>query len=189
MQVLPTSLPGVCQVLLPRFSDARGWFAESYNETKCQQFGLPSHFVQDNQSFSTRGVLRGLHYQLGQPQGKLIRVLHGKIFDVAVDLRGGSPHFGKHEAFTLSSPESPSEPLQLLFIPEGFAHGFLVLSDMAEVMYKTTAGYYPQGERTIVWDDPALGIAWPLHGSHPVLSSKDAAGLTLAQAKSRGEVF
>jgi dTDP-4-dehydrorhamnose 3,5-epimerase len=189
MQVLPSSLPGVCQVLLPRFSDARGWFAEAFNGPKFEAAGLPSSFTQDNQSFSTKGVLRGLHYQLGQPQGKLVRVLQGQIFDVAVDVRRDSPHFGQHAVFTLSAPVSPSDPVQLLWIPEGFAHGFLVLSETAEVLYKTTAGYHPQGERTIVWNDPDLAIAWPLAGAQPVLSGKDAAGLTFARAKLQGEVF
>lgn len=189
MQVIPSKLPGVCQVLLPRFADARGWFAEAFHGPKFEQNGLPATFLQDNQSFSTRGVLRGLHYQLGQPQGKLVRVLQGSIFDVAVDVRRDSPHFGQHASFTLSSPSLDPGPLQLLWIPEGFAHGFLVLTDTAEVLYKTTSGYYPQGERTIVWNDPELGIDWPLEGIAPVVSGKDAVGMTLAQALERGEVF
>jgi len=189
MQIQPSSLAGVCQVLLPRFSDDRGWFAEAFHADKFAQNGLPGAFTQDNQSFSTKGVLRGLHYQLGQPQGKLVRVLQGSIFDVAVDIRRDSPNFGKHATFTLSAPQKATDPLQLLWIPEGFAHGFLVLSDTAEVLYKTTSGYYPQGERTIVWNDPELAIAWPLDGAEPVLSGKDAAGLTFAQARQQGEVF
>jgi dTDP-4-dehydrorhamnose 3,5-epimerase len=193
MQVVPSSLPGVVQVHSPRFSDDRGWFAEAFNAAKFAAAGLPQTFTQDNQSFSTKGVLRGLHYQLGQPQGKLVRVLQGEIFDVAVDVRRDSPHFGQHAGFTLSAPKAASDPVQMLWIPEGFAHGFLVLSETAEVLYKTTRGYYPQGERTIVWNDPELAIAWPLDGlgtgAEPVLSGKDAAGLTFAQAKAQGEVF
>jgi dTDP-4-dehydrorhamnose 3,5-epimerase len=189
MQVLSSSLPGVCQVLLPRFSDERGWFAEAFNAPKFAAAGLPQQFTQDNQSFSTQGVLRGLHYQLGQPQGKLVRVLQGRIFDVAVDVRRDSPHFGQHAGFTLAAPVEAGDPIQLLWIPEGFAHGFLVLTETAEVLYKTTSGYYPQGERTIVWNDPDLAIAWPLEGAEPVLSGKDAAGLTFAQATAQGEVF
>lgn len=189
MEILPSSLPGVCQVLLPRFQDDRGWFAEAWNGPKFAAAGLPEAFVQDNQSFSRRHVLRGLHYQLGQPQGKLVRVLQGEIFDVAVDIRRSSPTFGQHATFTLSAPSAAGGALQLLWIPEGFAHGFLVLSETAEVLYKTTTGYYPQGERTIVWNDVNLAIAWPQTGAPPIVSGKDADGLTLAQAKQRGDLF
>jgi dTDP-4-dehydrorhamnose 3,5-epimerase len=189
MEILPSSLPGVCQVLLPRFQDDRGWFAEAWNAAKFAGAGLPEVFAQDNQSFSRQNVLRGLHYQLGQPQGKLVRVLQGQIFDVAVDIRRGSPDFGRHATFTLSAPRAAGDPLQLLWIPEGFAHGFLVLSDSAEVLYKTTAGYYPQGERTLVWNDAEIGIEWPLAGEAPIVSAKDAEGLTLAEALRRGDLF
>jgi dTDP-4-dehydrorhamnose 3,5-epimerase len=189
MEIVPSSLPGVCQVLLPRFHDDRGWFAEAFNAPGFAGAGLPNTFVQDNQSFSRRNVLRGLHYQLGQPQGKLVRVLTGRIFDVAVDIRRSSASFGRHATFELAAPESPGDPLQLLWIPEGFAHGFLVLSETADVLYKTTAGYYPQGERTILWNDPQLAIAWPRGESGPIVSRKDADGLTLAEAKRRGDLF
>ena len=189
MEIVASSLPGVCQVLLPRFHDDRGWFAEAFNAPGFAAAGLPSNFVQDNQSFSRRNVLRGLHYQLGQPQGKLVRVLAGRIFDVAVDIRRGSPTFGRHATFELAAPASTADPLQLLWIPEGFAHGFLVLSETADVLYKTTAGYYPQGERTIVWNDADLAIAWPRGDVTPVVSHKDAEGLTFAEAKSRGDLF
>jgi len=202
MQLFPSKLAGVVEVKLPRFADDRGWFAEAFNAAKFGAAGLPGSFAQDNQSFSTRGVLRGLHYQLGQPQGKLVRVLAGTIFDVAVDIRRESPTFGEHAAFLLSAPAQAADLLHLLWIPEGFAHGFLVLSETAEVLYKTTTGYYPQGERTIVWNDAGLGIQWPLQQlaadgieqpmprpMTPVVSAKDAVGMTLAQAVERGEVF
>ena len=195
MQSVPSSLPGVCQILLPRFHDGRGWFAESWNAAKFAAAGLPSAFVQDNQSFSRQGVLRGLHYQVEQPQGKLIRVLEGRIYDVAVDLRRNSPTFRQHAAFELAAPASPGDPLQMLWIPEGLAHGFLVLSNTAEVQYKTTRGYHPPGERTILWNDPDLAIPWPiekLSGSPsptPVISEKDAAGMSLAQAIAQGDVL
>ena len=144
--------------------------------------GLPAHFVQDNQSFSSRGVLRGLHYQLGKPQGKLIRVLHGHIFDVAVDLRRDSPDFGRHAAFHLQ-PRNTAGDLEMLWIPEGFAHGFLVVSETAEVLYKTTDLYHPEGERCIRWDDPSLGIPWPLDGITAIVSNKDAKGAMFRDAE------
>src|ERR1700723_894001 len=138
MQVLNTSLLDVKLIQPQRFGDSRGWFAEVFNQSTFSTAGLPTQFVQDNQSFSVKGVLRGLHYQLGQPQGKLVRVLSGHIWDVAVDLRPTSPDFGKWAGFDLQP-----DPLQLLWIPAGFAHGFLVLSDFAEVLYKTTDFYHP----------------------------------------------
>ncbi|MDE3104767.1 MAG: dTDP-4-dehydrorhamnose 3,5-epimerase [Acidobacteriota bacterium] len=178
MQVLANAL-GSVTLLQPRiFPDSRGWFAETFNQDTFAQLGLPSRFVQDNQSFSRQGVLRGLHYQLGKPQGKLVRVLQGHIWDVAVDLRPTSPTLGQWAGFHLKAP-SETDPLQMLWIPEGFAHGFLVLSPVAEVLYKTTNSYYPAGERTLLWNDPALNIDWPLHllGDAPVLvSEKDALG-------------
>ena len=144
--------------------------------------GLPTAFVQDNQSLSARGVLRGLHYQLGKPQGKLVRVLAGHIWDVAVDLRPGSPDFGKHAGFHLR-PLNEAGELELLWIPEGFAHGFLVLSETAEVLYKTTDFYHPAGERCVRWDDPTLAIEWPLEGMTPAVSAKDAVGSLLGEAE------
>jgi dTDP-4-dehydrorhamnose 3,5-epimerase len=173
---------------LPRFPDGRGWFAESWNSAKFAAAGLPAAFVQDNQSFSRRHVLRGLHYQVEQPQGKLIRVLSGRIYDVAVDLRRSSPTFGRHQAFELAAPAAPEDPLQMLWLPEGIAHGFLVLSDSAEVLYKTTRGYHPQGERTILWNDPELAIPWPIE-SAPIVSDKDSAGMSFAQAVAQGDVL
>ena len=143
-----------------------------------------TRFVQDNQSSSAKGVLRGLHYQLGRPQGKLIRVLSGHIWDVAVDLRRNSPDFGKWAGFHLKA-QSADDPLQLLWIPEGFAHGFLVLSDTAEVLYKTTDIYYPAGERSILWNDPTLNIAWPLealNGTPISVSPKDERGSLFTDA-------
>ncbi len=191
MRVLDTPLPDV-KLLEPRiFSDDRGWFAEVFNQTTFSTSGLPAQFVQDNQSYSRRGVLRGLHYQLGKPQGKLVRAISGHIFDVAVDLRRNSPYFGKWAGFDLTE-----EKLQFLWIPEGFAHGFLVLSEAATVLYKTTALYYPSGERCIRWDDPTLSIQWPAvpgsssdasaavsGASGPLVSGKDAAGSLFVDAE------
>src|ERR1700722_7201536 len=181
MQVLSTSLTDVKLIEPPRFGDSRGWFAEVYNQSAFAAAGLPTQFLQDNQSFSSKGVLRGLHYQLDKPQGKLIRVLSGHIWDVAVDLRPNSPDFGKWAGFHLRP-----DPLQLLWIPEGFAHGFLVLSDTAEVLYKTTDFYHPPGERCILWNDPTLNISWPVDAISPVAPSaspKDAAGSLLSAAE------
>ncbi len=182
MQLLDTALRDVKLVRPRRFGDDRGWFAEFFNVSKFASVGLPTHFVQDNQSFSARGVLRGLHYQLGKPQGKLVRVLSGHIWDVAVDLRRDSPDFGRHAAFDLK-PLSADGELEMLWIPEGFAHGFLVLSETAEVLYKTTDLYHPEGERCIRWDDPTLGITWPLDGITPSVSAKDAKGSDFAAAE------
>ncbi len=179
MQITPTRIPDVL-VIEPRvFGDARGFFFESYNERAlCAALGRPMRFVQDNHSRSARGVLRGLHYQLPYPQGKLVRVVQGEIFDVAVDLRRGSPTFGKWESDVLSA-----ENKRQLWVPEGFAHGFLVLSDVAEVLYKTTEFYHPAEEHALAWNDPAVGIAWPLGGMTPLLSAKDLAGKPLAQVR------
>ena len=185
MKINRTGLLDV-KILEPkRHGDDRGWFAEVFNAEVFRKAGLPEAFVQDNQSASTRGVLRGLHYQLGQPQGKLVRVLSGHIWDVAVDLRRESPDFGKWAGFDLR-PRNAAGELELLWIPEGFAHGFLVLSETAEVLYKTTRGYYPAGERCIVWDDPTLAIAWPLEklgGIAPAVSGKDSVGALFAEAE------
>lgn len=182
MRVLETTLYDV-KILKPRrFGDDRGWFAEFYNADKFAAAGLPTHFVQDNQSRSTRGVLRGLHYQLQRPQGKLVRVLSGHIWDVVVDLRRGSPTFGQHAGFHLK-PVSDTGELQLLWIPEGFAHGFLVLSESADVLYKTTDFYHPAGERAIAWNDPTLAIEWPLDGAAPSISPKDAQAGAFANAE------
>lgn len=184
MQVLDTPLKDVRLIQPQRFGDSRGWFAEVFNQSTFSAAGLPTHFVQDNQSFSAKGVLRGLHYQLGQPQGKLIRVLSGHIWDIAVDLRRNSPDFGKWAGFHLKS-QSTEGPLQMLWIPEGFAHGFLVLSDTAEVLYKTTDFYHPASERSILWNDATLNIVWPLEaldGSPLSVSPKDARGTSFPDA-------
>jgi dTDP-4-dehydrorhamnose 3,5-epimerase len=185
MQIFETGLCDVKIIQPKRHGDSRGWFAEVFNAETFRGAGLPAEFVQDNQSFSAKGVLRGVHYQLGQPQGKLVRVLSGHIWDVAVDLRRDSPDFGKWAGFNLK-PLNASGEMELLCIPEGFGHGFVVLSDTAEVLYKTTRGYYPAGERCIVWNDPALAIAWPLDqlgGVAPSVSGKDAAGTLFAEAE------
>jgi dTDP-4-dehydrorhamnose 3,5-epimerase len=182
MQVLDTALCDVKLISPRRFGDERGWFAEVFNTEQFAAAGLPANFVQDNQSFSSRGVLRGLHYQLGRPQGKLVRVLSGHIWDVAVDLRRDSPDFGRWAGFDLK-PRNGAGELELLWIPEGFAHGFLVLSETAEVLYKTTDLYHPAGERCVRWDDPTLGIGWPLQGITPSVSGKDAAGSLFVDAE------
>ena len=182
MQVIDTPLADVKLIEPRRFGDDRGWFAEVYNKQAYAEAKLPTDFVQDNQSFSARGVLRGLHYQLGKEQGKLVRCLSGHIWDVAIDLRKTSPDFGKYAAFDLK-PLNEAGNMQLLWIPEGFAHGFLVMSETAEVLYKTTNGYYPAGERCIRWDDPTLNIAWPLAGITPSVSGKDAVGKLFTEAE------
>ena len=166
-----TSLPGVW-LLEPRvFGDDRGFFLESYNEREFAKLGIHGTFVQDNHSFSARNVLRGLHYQLPQPQGKLVRVIVGEILDIAVDLRQSSSTFGKWESFRLSG-----ENKRMLWVPPGFAHGFRVVSETAHVLYKTTDFYAPERERTVAWNDPDLKIDWQLEGE-PVLSAKDQRGL------------
>ena len=179
MKVLETALRDV-KLLRPRkYTDERGWFAEAFNAKTFATNGLPISFVQENQSFSRCGVLRGLHYQVGEPQGKLVRVLSGHIWDVAVDLRPGSPDFGRWMGCDLRGQE-----LEFLWIPEGFAHGFLVLSETAEVLYKTTGFYNPAGERCVRWDDPTLNIEWPLAAvGVPSLSAKDAVGSSLSEAE------
>jgi dTDP-4-dehydrorhamnose 3,5-epimerase len=181
VKVLETCLRDVKLLQPKRFGDDRGWFTEMFNATTFASLGLPTCFVQDNQSCSTKGVLRGLHYQLGKPQGKLVRCLSGHIWDVAVDLRRESPDFGKWAAFDLK-PLNAAGELQMLWIPEGFAHGFLVMSETAEVLYKTTDLYYPAGERCIKWDDATLGVEWPLDGMTPSVSGKDAVGRAFVEA-------
>jgi dTDP-4-dehydrorhamnose 3,5-epimerase len=179
VKVAPTPLPGVLTLEPAVFPDARGFFLEAFNERAFRQAtGLDLHFVQHNHSRSAKGVLRGLHYQLAQPQAKLVTVARGKVFDVAVDLRRSSAAFGCWFGTELSD-----ENHRQLWVPAGFAHGFLVLSDWADVLYKTTDYYAPAHERCIAWDDPQLGIRWPLGGAVPLLSAKDAAGLALAGAE------
>lgn len=177
MNITPTAIPDVL-MLEPRVcGDARGFFLESFNQRVFNEAtGLSLQFVQDNHSRSARGVLRGLHYQLQQPQGKLIRVVRGAVFDVAVDIRRSSPHFGRWVGIELSEDNH-----RQLWIPPGFAHGFLVLSDSADFLYKTTDYYAPEHERAILWNDPAIGILWPL-AVEPLLSAKDRAAKLLADA-------
>jgi dTDP-4-dehydrorhamnose 3,5-epimerase len=179
MKFTPMSIPDVLLIEPQVFQDERGFFLESYQAEKFTSAGIPYTFVQDNHSASRRDVLRGLHYQVRQPQGKLLRVVVGEIFDVAVDLRRASPTFGKWAGAVLAAQNK-----HIFWIPPGLAHGFLVLSDWAEVLYKATDFYAPQWERTLRWDDPTVGIPWPLApGRTPILSAKDAAGEFLAEAE------
>ena len=177
MQVTPTTIPDVKLIEPKVFGDARGFFFESYNRRSFSTAGLDAEFVQDNHSRSHRGVLRGLHYQIQHAQGKLVRVIAGAVFDVAVDLRRASPTFGEHVAIELSADNK-----RMLWIPPGFAHGFIVVSEAAEFVYKTTDYWYAEHERTLLWSDPALRIRWPLAGA-PIITSRDAAGLPLAVAE------
>ena len=168
MKVFEGDIPGILIVEPKVFGDERGYFFESFNERKWRDAtGLYVRFVQDNQSRSAKGVLRGLHYQVGRPQGKLVRVLAGEVFDVAVDIRRGSPYFGKWTGVALSA-----ENKRQMWIPEGFAHGFCVMSNTAEFFYKCTDYYFPEGERGIAWNDPDIGIGWPSM-DEVVLSDKD----------------
>ncbi len=177
MKKIATSLHGIL-LLEPRvFGDDRGFFLESYNQRSFAELGISESFVQDNQSFSGRNVVRGLHYQIRQPQGKLVRAIVGEILDVALDMRRDSPTFGKWETFRLSG-----ESHRMLWIPPGFAHGFRVVSEHAHVLYKATDFYAPEHERTVLWSDPALNIDWELDGE-PVISAKDQRGLTFEQAE------
>ena len=176
MRVIPTALPDVAIVEPRVFRDARGWFFESWNRRSLAAAGLDVDFVQDNHSRSVRGVLRGLHYQVEHAQGKLVRVVVGEVFDVAVDLRERSPTFGRHVGLRLSADEP-----RMLWVPPGFAHGFVVLSEHAEFLYKTTDYWYPEHERTLLWSDPKLRIAWPI--AAPQLAAKDAAGTRLEAAE------
>ena len=177
MNVIQTNISDVLIVEPKVFADARGFFYESFNKKLMQAAGITEDFVQDNHSHSIKNVLRGLHYQIRQPQGKLIRATVGEIFDVAVDIRRRSPTFGKWVGFNLSEQNR-----RMAWIPPGFAHGFLVLSEYAEVLYKTTDYWAPQFERTIVWNDGSLGITWPIQGD-PQLSAKDITGVTIDEAE------
>jgi dTDP-4-dehydrorhamnose 3,5-epimerase len=173
LKVTPTRLPEVLVIEPKVFGDERGFFLESYNEAAFEAAtGVHARFVQDNHSRSARGVLRGLHYQMRQPQGKLVRVVSGRVFDVAVDMRRSSPHLGEWAGVELSADNK-----RQLWVPEGFAHGFLVLSDAADFLYKTTDYYAPQFERALAWDDAQVGIDWPLaeFGGQPKVSAKDSA--------------
>lgn len=177
IQVTATALPEV-KIIEPKvFGDARGYFYESFNAQEFAEKVEPGvEFVQDNHSRSARGVLRGLHYQIRHAQGKLVRVVEGEVFDVAVDVRESSPNFGKWEGVVLSGDNH-----RQLWIPPGFAHGFVVLSETAQFLYKTTDYWYPEHERSIVWNDPEIGIEWPID-FEPVLAAKDAAGKRLSEA-------
>ncbi len=178
MKLAATALPEVVLVEPRVFGDDRGFFYESWNSRAFAEAGLETNFVQDNHSRSARGVLRGLHYQLRQPQGKLVRVVAGAAFDVAVDLRRSSPRFGQWVGVELSAANK-----RMLWVPPGFAHGFLALQDGTEFLYKCTDFYAPEHERALLWSDPAIGIEWPLEGLEPALSGKDAAGTPLAEAE------
>ena len=177
MKIIPTAIPDVVLIEPKVFGDERGFFYESWNQRTMKDLGISADFVQDNHSKSARGVLRGLHYQIQNPQGKLVRCTAGEVYDVAVDLRKSSPTFGQWVGFTLSA-----ENKHLAWIPPGFAHGFCVTSDSAEFLYKTTDYWYPQFERSLLWNDPALGIQWPVSGP-PTLAAKDAVGTPLANAE------
>jgi dTDP-4-dehydrorhamnose 3,5-epimerase len=175
VNIIETKLPGVL-IIEPRvFGDARGFFMETWNAAGFAGAGLDLAFVQDNHSRSQKGVLRGLHFQNPGPQGKLVRVTNGAVFDVAVDLRASSPTFGQWVGVELSAANK-----RMFWVPEGFAHGFLTLEDDTDFLYKCTAPYAPQSEFTLAWDDPAVGIEWPVVGLDPIISEKDARGLALA---------
>ena len=179
MQVIPTSIPDLLIIEPKVFGDDRGFFFESFNQRRFAELtSITDQFVQDNHSKSARNVLRGLHYQIQQPQGKLVRVVAGEVFDIAVDIRKNSPTFGKSVGLTLSA-----ENKKMLWIPEGFAHGFVVLSDSAEFLYKTTDYWAPEHERCIIWNDPDLAIDWQLGGAVPLLSGKDQAGKSFREAE------
>lgn len=177
MKITPTSLPEVLLIEPRVFGDARGFFYESWNERVFAAAGIHAHFVQDNHSRSEKNVLRGLHYQVKQTQGKLVRAIAGTIFDVAVDIRRSSPRYGQWIGVHLSA-----QTHNALWVPPGFAHGFCVVSEFAEVLYKATDFYAPEHERSILWNDPAIGIVWPLSGP-PLLSAKDSNAATLATAE------
>jgi len=175
MQFIPTDIKGVTVIEPKVFGDDRGFFMESWNADVFRGAGMDLNFVQDNHSRSSRGVLRGLHYQQPGPQGKLVRVTAGAVFDVAVDLRRSSSTFGKWFGVELSAANK-----RMLYVPEGMAHGFLCLEDGTDFLYKCTSGYVPANEHSLLWNDPAIGIDWPLDGIMPALSAKDASGLLLS---------
>ncbi len=178
MNAIPTAIPEVLIIEPKVFGDERGFFFESFNRRHfAELIGRDVDFVQDNHSRSAKNVLRGLHYQIQQPQGKLVRVVRGAVFDVAVDIRRSSPTFGQHVGVELSADNK-----RLLWVPEGFAHGFVVLSDTAEFLYKTTDYWAPEFERSIAWNDPAIGIQWPIQGE-PSLSVKDRQAKVLTEAE------
>lgn len=178
MNIIETALPGVL-ILEPRlFKDERGAFCETYNERAMQQAGLPTRWVQDNFSVSKKNVVRGIHYQIQNTQGKLVRVTHGSVWDVVVDLRKSSPTFGKHAGVELSGDNG-----RMFWIPEGFGHGFVTLSEAAGFAYKVTEYYSPADERTLLWNDPAVALPWPVSPQDAIVSAKDQQGLTLDKAE------
>jgi dTDP-4-dehydrorhamnose 3,5-epimerase len=178
MNIINTAIADL-KIIEPKvFGDERGFFLETWNADAFAGLGLDLKFVQDNHSRSAQGILRGLHYQIQNPQGKLVRVTSGKVYDVAVDLRANSPTFGHHVAVVLSA-----ENKRLFWVPPGFAHGFYVMSESADFVYKCTEYYKPEFERSLLWNDPALNIDWPIGDSEPVLSAKDQAGLLLSSAE------
>jgi len=177
MKIQETSLPGVLVLTPTIYRDDRGVFFETWNQRQMVEAGLPSHWAQDNSSLSKKNVLRGIHYQISQPQGKLVRVTHGAVLDLAVDLRRSSPTFGQHVLVELTS-----ENAEMLWIPEGFGHAFLVLSDVAGFAYKVTDYYSAAAERTILWNDPELAIPWPVSPDEVIVSAKDRLGITSKDA-------
>lgn len=179
MEIFPTKIYGALRLEPKVFGDARGFFLESWNRRKFEEIGITGEFVQDNHSRSQKNVLRGLHYQIENPQGKLVWVTQGSVFDVVVDLRKSSPSFGMWDGYVLSE-----ENKMRLWVPPGLAHGFLVLSDIADFQYKCTEYYTPSKERTLLWNDPEIGISWPLsEGETPLLSPKDLVGKLLVEAE------
>ena len=178
MNIVETALPGVLLIEPKVFGDTRGFFLESWNRRTFAGLGLDLDFVQDNHSRSAKGVLRGLHYQLADPQGKLVRVTAGSVFDVAVDIRRSSPHFGKWVGYELSA-----ENHRMLWVPPGFAHGFVALEDGTDFLYKCSAPYVPSDERCVMWNDPGIGIDWPLGDLEPLVSSKDQQGKSMREAE------
>jgi dTDP-4-dehydrorhamnose 3,5-epimerase len=178
MKVTATALPDVLIVEMPVFRDDRGWFQETYSERRFSELGLTVDWKQDNLSYSRRNVVRGLHYQLIRPQAKLVRVLSGSVFDVAVDIRRSSPTFGQYTCAELSAENGLA-----MFIPAGFAHGFAALTELACFSYKVNDFYEPSGDRTLLWNDPSLGIPWPVTANHAVVSAKDLQGKLLVDAE------
>jgi dTDP-4-dehydrorhamnose 3,5-epimerase len=180
MKAIPTSIPGVLIIEPKVFGDSRGFFFESFNQKNfCQAIGIDVDFVQDNHSRSVKGVLRGLHYQVHQPQGKLVRVVRGAVFDVAVDIRKSSPTFGQWVGTELTE-----DNYRQMWVPAGFAHGFYVLSDSADFLYKTTDYYVPDFERSLAWNDPQIAVSWPIdNGMQPIVSAKDTTAKKLAEAE------
>jgi dTDP-4-dehydrorhamnose 3,5-epimerase len=178
MKIRETELPGVMLLTAAIYKDARGAFSETFNLREVEEAGLPTFWPQDNFSLSAKNVLRGIHYQITKPQGKLVRVTHGAALDVAVDIRRSSPTYGKHAAFELTA-----ESGDMLWIPPGFGHAFLALTDDAGFSYKVTDYYSPAGERTILWNDPQIGIAWPVDAERVIVSDKDRAGTLLKDAE------